>query len=381
MSDTPEKPSTDTKKTEDNHKKQDRFEHLAEGVAVKNKPHQTWAMAGVIVVIALVAIFWVMLRHRDKPTHETLSESRYGHQDDLLAQNARRLSALQRHAGETSQKSQQRNQQLWGASPQHAKAHEIQNKEMIARRNAPTQMYNAKPATPTTKTAKSQANTKVFAGHSAAASFANGQSAHPATVTATAIAHPAYTIAQGEFLHATLETAINSDLQGMVRAVVTKPAYGYTGQQSLIPAGSRLIGQYASLASNRAATERVLVIWNRVITPNGLSLMINSPGSDALGQAGVGADAVNHHFVQIFGTATLLSIMSATTSTAGVGDYDQPNSANQYRQSIASAFQQSAQNILSQNLSIRPTLHIDQGRSINVFVARDLDCYPVKGRG
>ena len=276
-----------------------------------------------------------------------------------LDANARRLAAL-RNAKATRNFS--------GFLP-HATG---ESKAVAARRNAPTQMYAAERA-PNLSGAASVQQGKPFAGNDAFSHYANHQASGADVVTATKIAHPKSTIAQGELMQATLETAINSDLPGMVRAVLSYPVYAYVGEMPLLPAGSRLIGQYSSAASNGSASTRVFVIWNRVITPSGVSLMINSPGSDALGRAGMGADAINRHFWQRFGTAALLSIMGATAATAGVGQLDQPNSANLYQQSIAAAFQQSANASLSQNASIKPTLHIHQGNRLNVFVAHDLD--------
>ena len=110
-------------------------------------------------------------------------------------------------------------------------------------------------------------------------------------------------------------------------------------------------------------------------------MMINSTSTDALGRAGVGADSVDHHFFKIFGTATLLSVMGASTQMYGVSSTQQPNSADEYRQAIGGAFQQSAQSTLQQNMSIKPTIHIHQGDEVNVFVAKDLDFYSVLNQG
>ena len=194
------------------------------------------------------------------------------------------------------------------------------------------------------------------------------------------LAHPTYTIVEGDFIHAILETAIDSDLPGMVRAVVTQPVYAYSGDSVIIPAGSRLVGQYDTQSSNGLSSHRVFVMWNRVITPQGVSMMINSPGTDTLGRAGEGSDSMDTHFFKMFSTASLLSVIGAATSTVGVGNYDQPNSANQYRQSVGNAFQKSAQNTMGGNLKIKPTLHINQGDVINVFVARDIDLYNILGQ-
>jgi type IV secretion system protein VirB10 len=217
-------------------------------------------------------------------------------------------------------------------------------------------------------------NSATFAGQGVNTAFGN-QSMSTTSVIAKKIAHPEYTIASGEFLHAVLETAIDSDLPGEIRAVVSQPVYAYIGETPLIPAGSRLIGQYSS--SVMQGQNRVFVVWNRVILPNGVSAQINSPGTDQLGISGQGADDVYTHFFARFGEASLLSIIGAGAATGGVNNGDQYNSAAQYRMAISQSFQQSANNSLQGTLATQPTLSIDQGASINVFVAHDIDFYSV----
>ena len=114
-----------------------------------------------------------------------------------------------------------------------------------------------------------------------------------------------------------------------------------------------------------------------MVLPSGIAVQINSTGTDALGRAGQGADSVNRHFFARFGESTLLSLLAAGTSTAGVGNSDQYNSASQYRIAIAQSFQQSAQKSLQGTEAMKPTIHIHQGANINVFVAHDLSFYRV----
>jgi len=242
------------------------------------------------------------------------------------------------------------------------------NSHLMARQNAPTRMYLA--TLPSQNGAGSQAGP--FAGKSIYDHFGN-QASTTITVQAKHMAHPGYTIASGELLHAVLETALNSDLPGMVRAELTRPVYAYTGERELIPAGSRLIGQYSSAVFQ--GHNRVMIVWNRVILPKGIVITINSPGTDALGRAGMGADQINRHFVERFGEATLLSLIGAGVANAGVATGDQYNSASAYRSAIAQSFQQSANQSLQNSLPIKPTITIHQGAKINVFVARDLSFY------
>ncbi|TAK74289.1 MAG: TrbI/VirB10 family protein [Gammaproteobacteria bacterium] len=193
------------------------------------------------------------------------------------------------------------------------------------------------------------------------------------TATATRMEHPETTLAQGTMITATLEARIASDLPGMIRAVTSEDIYSEDGSLVLLPKGSRLIGQYTNAISQ--GQQRVFVIWQRVIRPDHISIQINSPGTDTLGGAGIGADSIDHHFIEQFGNASLLSIIGAGAANIGVDAQDQFNSASAYREALADSFAQTAQNTLRSRGVINPTLYINQGKPISVFVARDLDFY------
>lgn len=255
------------------------------------------------------------------------------------------------------------------------------NRAYRARLNAPTLMYaaaqnNSPVAIPGTNAIAATA--AIYAGKSNNADFMN-QTTATETSAATVIKHPDDTIAAGEMIHAVLETAINSDLPGSVRAVVAMPVYGYTSAQILIPAGSRLLGQYAS--SIIQGQQRVLIVWNRVILPDGTTAALDSPSTDPLGQSGQGADSIETHFWARFGESTLLSILGAGTATVGVNNTDEYNSASEYRMAIAQSLNDSAAESLENSVNNSPTLHIQQGAAINVFVARDLSFYDVLNPG
>lgn len=193
-------------------------------------------------------------------------------------------------------------------------------------------------------------------------------------VNANRIKHPTYTLAQGTLVGATLETQISSDLPGMVRAMTSRNIYSEDGSRNLLPRGSRLIGQYTS--SIAEGQQRVFVVWQRVIRPDHIDIQLNSPGTDTLGTAGIGMDSIDRHFWAQFGNALLLSVIGAGTATVGVNDaQDQFNSAAAYREALSNSFSQSASNSLQSTGVIKPTLYINQGKKINVFVARDLDFF------
>jgi type IV secretion system protein VirB10 len=174
-----------------------------------------------------------------------------------------------------------------------------------------------------------------------------------------------------------METAINSDLPGMVRAVVSHDLYGESGKTILLPQGTRLVGQYNSAI--RKGQARVFLIWNRAIRPDGIEIVLDSGGTDTLGRAGINGK-VNNHFWQIFGTSALLSLLGAGAANAGVNTSDQLNSISTYREELANSFQETSAQVLDRYLDIPPTINVKQGTRIKVLVAQDLDFTDVLGR-
>ena len=188
-----------------------------------------------------------------------------------------------------------------------------------------------------------------------------------ATVDATRLRNLDKIIPQGTMIRGTLETAIQSDLPGMVRAVVSQDVYSFDGRRLLIPGGARLIGRYQS-GLVRGQT-RVFVIWTRAILPDGVSVLVGSPGTDELGRAGL-EGFLDTHFWRRFGNSILLSLIDGAIQAGveAIGD-DSANVAI----SGGRDFSRSAEIALENSINIPPTIHIDQGTRINVFVAKDLD--------
>lgn len=172
-------------------------------------------------------------------------------------------------------------------------------------------------------------------------------------------------VPQGTVIVAVLETAIDSDLPGLVRAVVSRDVMGFDGTLVLIPRGSRLIGQYSSGIA--LGQSRAFVIWTRVLRSDGVSVQLGSPLVDPLGTAGVGG-SVNTHFLKRFGSAILLSVI-----TSGLDYLVNKNSAAQLIVGSPQQANQLASVALQRQIDIPPTIRIAQGTPVRVFVARDLD--------
>lgn len=172
-------------------------------------------------------------------------------------------------------------------------------------------------------------------------------------------------VPQGAVIGAVMETALNSDQPGFARALTQRDMYSFDGSTILIPAGSRLIGQYKSGVAQGAS--RLFVMWTRLIRPDGVSIELASPATDDLGRGGLGGK-VNRHYIQRFGGAILTSVLSgglsALAASRSGGSTVLVSSAGQ-ASSLASQAGQSG--------DIPPTITTRQGATVRVFVARDLD--------
>jgi len=189
----------------------------------------------------------------------------------------------------------------------------------------------------------------------------------PAKASATMLRNQAVLIPQGTTIPAVLETALDSDLPGYARAVVSRDVRGFDGSTILIPRGSRVIGEYRSAVSQ--GQTRAFVIWTRVLRPDGASIMIGSGGGDPLGRAGL-AGRVDTHFIEEFSGAVLLTALSAGASAAaGVPSTEVVigSGASGAAGGIAAPFAAFAP------VNIPPTIKVAQGTPILIFVQRDLD--------
>lgn len=187
------------------------------------------------------------------------------------------------------------------------------------------------------------------------------------TVHASRLANTALVAPQGTVISAVLETGINSDLPGFVRAVVSRDVSGFDGSTVLIPRGSKLIGEYKSAVA--VGQSRAFVIWSRLLTPDGISINLGSPATDRLGRGGLDGET-NTHFVHRFGAAILLSVISAGLQALANQNGTSVNA-------IVIGSPQEATNVatvaLQKDIDIPTTITVPQGQAIRVFVARDLD--------
>ncbi|MBK3501309.1 TrbI/VirB10 family protein [Campylobacter fetus] len=190
----------------------------------------------------------------------------------------------------------------------------------------------------------------------------------------------AYEIKAGWNIPAVLITGVNSELPGQILAQITQNVYDTaTGKYLLIPQGTKVVGDYSNNVIY--GQSRLLVAWNKIIFPNGDTLNIgNMQGASMDGYTGF-EDQVDNHYFRIFGSAFLLS---SITAGIALSDNSQGNQTETARdKAIGQAIQQMGQvasEMIRKNMNISPTLIIRPGYKFNIFVTKDIVLEPLELR-
>ncbi|NLS28299.1 hypothetical protein S2M10_33090 [Sphingomonas sp. S2M10] len=190
------------------------------------------------------------------------------------------------------------------------------------------------------------------------------------TVATDRIAAPAspYILQAGAVIPAAMITGIRSDLPGQITAQVTENVYDSpTGSLLLIPQGTRIIGQYD--AGVTFGQRRVLLVWNRLILPNGRSIVLErQPGADAAGYAGL-EDGVDYHWWDLMKAAGLSTLLAIGTELA---TDDEDRLIRAIQDGAQDTINQAGQQIIQRQLQVAPTLTIRPGFPVRIIVTRDL---------
>ncbi|MFN5040061.1 MAG: TrbI/VirB10 family protein [Bradyrhizobium sp.] len=197
------------------------------------------------------------------------------------------------------------------------------------------------------------------------------------TISSDRVVAPAspYVLQAGAVISAALITGIRSDLPGQITAQVTENVYDSpTGRILVIPQGTRIIGQYDN--SVQFGQSRVLLVWNRLILPNGRSIVLErQPGADSQGYAGL-EDGVDYHWWDLAKAAGLSTLLSVGSELA-IDDQDRLLRA--IRNGGQDTINDAGQQIIRRQLNVPPTLTIRPGFPVRVIVTRDLVLEPYRG--
>jgi type IV secretion system protein VirB10 len=182
-----------------------------------------------------------------------------------------------------------------------------------------------------------------------------------------------YVVQAGTVIPAALVTGIRSDLPGQITAQVTEAVHDSpTGQHLLIPQGAKLIGQYDS--SVAFGQSRVLLVWTRLIMPDGTSIVLErQPGADTGGYAGL-EDEVDNHWDKLVQAAVLSTLLSVGAE-AGTSQ-NENNLVQAIRSGASNSVSQTGQQVVQRELNVQPTLTIRPGFPVRVIVTGDLILAP-----
>jgi len=201
------------------------------------------------------------------------------------------------------------------------------------------------------------------------------QASNQRTVSVERLAQPASPniVQAGSIIPAALITGIRSDLPGQITAQVTQNIYDSpTGRILLIPQGARLIGEYDSEIA--AGQTRVLLAWDRLIMPDGRSIVLErQPGADGAGFVGL-QDRVNQHWGNLLKAAAVSTLLGVG---AELGADSEDDLTRALRRGSQDTINQTGQQIVRRQLNVQPTLTIRPGHPLRVIITRDLVLEPI----
>lgn len=184
-----------------------------------------------------------------------------------------------------------------------------------------------------------------------------------------------YILQAGSVIAAALITGLRSDLPGQIAAQVTAPVYDSpSGRYLLVPQGARLLGEYD--AGVTFGQRRVLLVWTRLIFPDGRSLVLERlPGADTAGYAGL-EDRVDHHWANVLRAAGLSTLLAIGAELAAD---EEDRVARAIRDGAVGTITEAGQRIVERQLEVPPILTIRPGFPVRVPVTRDLVIAPQGG--
>ncbi|EZP45452.1 TrbI/VirB10 family protein [Stenotrophomonas indicatrix] len=192
---------------------------------------------------------------------------------------------------------------------------------------------------------------------------------------ASYIRSPDALLVRGTYLRCVLETRIITDLAGYTSCLLTEPVYSINGRTLLLPKGSKIYGAYGG----GPAGKRVEVIWDRITTPNGLDVAMSSPGVDGLGGAGHPGQYSAHWGARIASALMISLVADAFKYAAAEHGPETTTVANNgmtiqspYESATARTMERLANEALTSGRR-PPTVTINQGTIVNVYVAKDVD--------
>jgi len=181
-------------------------------------------------------------------------------------------------------------------------------------------------------------------------------------VRGRAMPHRNFLITAGTQIPCVLQTALDSSQPGLASCMIPSPVFSDNGRVILLDKGTRVLGEYRG--GLQQGQNRLFVVWNRAITPRGVSISLGSPAADALGRAGM-PGRTETFFWKRFGGALLLSIVGDAGSAAS----NRLSGVEETSRVPSNAAAAAVEN----DIRIQPVLRARQGAEMTIFAARDFD--------
>ncbi len=205
-------------------------------------------------------------------------------------------------------------------------------------------------------------------------------------VRTSVVTDRSHSIVQGKLLTAVLETAINTQIPGSVRAIISRDVYAEAGNEVLIPKGSRLYGSYSSQIVRGQG--RVDITWSRLIRPDGVSLSIAFKAADQFGRSGISGE-VDNKYSSVIAGSLLTSVLAVSTAAAAnklIGSNANVSTvttngfttttgsaANQAVADVSKTIIDTAGQIVSNAINTTPVISVPQGTKITVIANADMN--------
>ena len=197
-------------------------------------------------------------------------------------------------------------------------------------------------------------------------------------------------IAQGKMLTAILENAINTEVPGEIRGIVSRDVYAESGNNILIPKGTRLFGNYSSNVTRGQA--RVEINWTRILRPDGLEVGVSLKASDQYGRSGISGEIDNQYTSTVanalftsliavggaLATDALINNDSMTTTGSDGSVISTSSASSQVINQVTGAIIDTVTQTIEDSIDIKPVIRISHGTKMTVIVSSDISLPPYK---
>jgi type IV secretory pathway VirB10-like protein len=178
-----------------------------------------------------------------------------------------------------------------------------------------------------------------------------------------------YVVFEGSIIETLLINRLNGTFAGPVDCLVTNDIYSRDGQHSLVPSGTKVLGETKKVEA--VGQQRLAMVFHRLIMPDGFSVNLDQfKGLNQVGETAL-RDKVNNHYLQIFGASLAVGILGGIAQ-AGTGNVLNNSGLDQARAGFGSSLAVSSEHILDRFLNILPTVTIREGSRVKIYLSDDL---------